>query len=706
VLAGLFQKGRRRPVAGFLSILVPVALALAACGKKEADQGWTLHGNDAGEQRFSTLTKINTENVGQLGLAWSADVTPRTARVLEGTPIVVGDVMYVTTGWSNVAAIKATTGEILWKFDPKVPGEYAVKACCSVVNRGAAYQDGKLFFGTLDGRLIKLDAKTGAKEWEVLTVDQTKDYTITGAPRIVKDKVIIGNGGAEFGVRGYVSAYNVADGKMAWRFYTVPGDPAKGPDGQPSDKPLKDLALPTWYGQWWKNGEGGGTAWDSFAYDPELDLLYVGVGNAAAWNRKLRSAGKGDNLFVSSILALKPETGEYVWHFQTTPGDEWDYTATQHMILADLKIDGKDRKVLMQAPKNGFFYVLDRATGEFISGKAYGAVTWATGLDEKGRPIEAPGARWASLDKTFAGAPGPNGFHNWHPMSFDPQTGLVYIPRVNAGFFYAGVDKNYKILPSVPSMGIDAAKTSMSEDPAARKAAREATTGSLVAWDPVAQKAVWTVEHPMAWNGGVLSTAGGLVFQGNAEGNFVAYDAKTGAKLWTFPAGTGIVAPPVTYTVNGEQYVTVLAGWGGSVALIAGEVVLNAATNHTNRVLTFKLGGKETLPVAPPISATLDPPPSTASKAVINQGRTIYARYCYACHGDGVVAGGETPDLRYSANIKDAAAFKSIVLDGALKENGMASFAGKLTEAQIESIRAYVVKRANDAKQQGLTGKP
>ena len=655
---------------------------------------WLSHGRTYSEQRFSPLTRITPANIGELGLAWWLDIKSRTARGVEATPIVVDGIIYTSGAWSHVLAIEAKTGKLLWEFDPQIPGEYAAKGCCDVVNRGVAVWGGKVFLGAFDGRLIALDAKTGKKIWETLTVDQSQDYTITGAPRVVKGKVIIGNGGAELGVRGYVSAYDADTGKMAWRFYTVPGNPKDG-----FETKTVEMIAKTWSGEWWKYG-GGGTVWDSMAYDPDLDLLYIGVGNGSTWNYKIRSDGKGDNLFLSSIVAIRPDTGEYVWHFQTTPSEDWDYTATQHMILLDVVIDGKLRKCIVQAPKNGFFYVLDRETGEFISGTPYGTVTWAEALDPKtGRPVEKAEARWSTLNKPALVLPGPLGGHNWHPMSYSPQTGYVYIPAIEAGFGYVPVDpKGFVKTVGLWNLGIDMLAAAIPEDEATRKAIRASTKGRIVAWDPIARKPAWVVEHPLPWNGGLLSTAGGLLFQGNGQGRFVAYEAASGKKLWDFHAQTGIIAAPVTYEVDGEQYVTVNAGWGGAAPTVVGEIVLDAAKGQFNRVLTFKLGGKAELPALKTAARPLDPPPATAPAEKVAEGRRLYHSYCMMCHGDTAVSGGMVPDLRYSPTLASAGAWKSIVLDGAMVKNGMISFARHLKADDVETVRAYIVQRAHDEK--------
>ena len=592
-------------------------------------------------------------------------------------------------------ALDAVTGKKLWDYDPEVDGAVARKACCDVVNRGVAYADGKIIVGVLDGRLVALDAKTGKVSWSIVTVDQTKNYTITGAPRIVKNLVLIGNGGAEYGVRGYVTAYDVKTGKQVWRFYTIPGDPKKGFENK-----AMEMAAKTWNGEWWKVG-GGGTVWDSMSYDPELDLLYIGVGNGGPWDISVRSAGKGDNLFLSSIVALKPSTGEYVWHFQGTPGDEWDYTATQHMILTDLKIDGKVRKVILQAPKNGYFYVIDRTNGQFISGTPYAQITWSKGLDPKtGRPDIVPAAFYSGTGEQFLGMPSPAGAHGWQPMSFSPQTGYVYLPTAQIPYGYvSSKTKDFKFDPKGWNTGQDPAKTAMPEDPKVRAQIRGMMSGALIAWDPVAKKQVWSVPMPMPWNGGVLTTASNLVFQGNGTGEFAAYDAKTGKKLWATNLQSGIVAPPVTYAVNGVQYVSVAVGWGGILPLNMGEALQKAERPRVNRVVTFRLGGKAQIPQLPAETPpAFDPPANTASAATLTEGHRLFHVRCWMCHGDSAVNHGGVPDLRRSMAIGDAATFAAFVLQGAAEPNGMPNFSKDLTPAQVEQIRAYVIKRANDLK--------
>lgn len=665
---------------------------------------WLATGRNYQETRFSALDAVNSRNVADLGLQWYHDLD--TARGQEATPIVVDGIVYTSSAWSKVQAFDGETGRLLWQYDPKVPGEAAVKACCDVVNRGVAYWDGKVFVGTLDGRLIGIDAGTGKELWSTLTVDPSRSYTITGAPRVVKGLVMIGNGGAEFGVRGYVSAYDADTGKMAWRFYTVPGDPAK-PDGAASDAVMERLARRTWSKDHWEvsHGGGGGTVWDSMAYDPELDLLYVGVGNGSYWPQKYRSpepypGGNNDNLFVASILALRPETGEYVWHYQATPGDQWDYTSTQHMILADLQIGGAVRKVLMQAPKNGFFYILDRATGKLLSAEPFSKVTWADGVDlETGRPRIKPEADYSRTGKPWTAWPGPQGAHGWPPMSYSPITGLVYLPTQEVGFTYQ-LDENFKPFPRGYNIGADIAVNRLPVDPVKLQKVRESVKGYLTAWDPVKGKPAWRVPMSNAANGGVLSTAGGLVFQGGSTGYFSAYDAASGKKLWSFDGQSGIVAAPVTWSKNGKQYVTVLAGWGTTEGLGVGPVNWGKTGPRRNisRVLTFALGGQAKLPaIQAGNDVTLNPPEQFADAAVIEQGRQIYHRSCYGCHGYGAMSGGVIPDLRYSGTLWDRDSWNAVVLEGILADRGMVGFDTNYSPGQSDAIRAYIIDQAHQS---------
>ncbi len=671
------------------------AAAVNASRLSHADQepgNWMSYGRTYNEQHFSPLNLISDQNVSRLKLAWHYDLD--TNRGQEATPLVIDGVMYFTTAWSKVFALDALTGKLLWSYDPHVPGEWAINACCDVVNRGVAAWDGKIFFGTLDGRLIALDAGTGKKLWETLTIDRNSRYTITGAPRVAHGNVIIGNGGGEFGVRGYVSAYDASTGKLIWRFFTVPGDPSKH-----FETPLMAKAAKTWSGKWWTLG-GGGTVWNALAYDPDLDLLYVGTGNGTTWSEKYRSPEGGDNLFTCSIIALKLSTGEYVWHYQQDPGDEWDFDSDEDIILADLDIGGHLRKVLMQAPKNGFFYVLDRTSGELISAKPFTAINWATGIDMKtGRPIESSTARYASTSPQVI-VPGPLGAHNWQPMSYSPLTRLAYIPVNEAGFPYK-TEPGFQAKTLAANYGLDIVAAGMPQDPKIKKAVLDSIKGKLVAWDPVEQKQVWAVDRPGPWNGGVLSTAGNLVFEGTASGNFEAYRASTGEKLWSTNAQTGVMAGPISYTVGNEQYIAVLAGWGGVFPLATGEISFKSGrVRNISRMLVYKLDGNATLPPAPdPEQPVLRPPPSTARAAEIKRGEAIFQRFCSACHGDVAVSGGVIPDLRYSSAISNDQLFSSIVLGGLLRKLGMVAFAKELTPDDVKAVRSYVILRANQSLQ-------
>ncbi len=655
--------------------------------KADAEPGnWLAHGRTYDEQRYSPLEEITVENVADLGVAWFWDTD--TTRGLEATPIVVDGVMFSTGSWSVVWAHDAATGELLWKHDPEVPRDWAKYACCDVVNRGVAVWKGRVYSGTIDGRLIALDAGTGEVAWDVKTVPEGKPYTITGAPRVVKDMVVIGNGGAEYGVRGYVTAYDTATGAQKWRFYTVPGDPSK-----PFESPAMEHAASTWRGgKWWEVG-GGGTAWDSMAYDAELNLLYVGVGNGSPWNRYTRSPGGGDNLYLSSIVAINPDDGSMAWYYQTTPGDTWDYTAVQHMILADLEIDGETRKVIMQAPKNGFFYVLDRTNGEFISAEAYVPVDWATHVDpETGRPVENPEAHYANDPKVIR--PAPYGGHNWHPMTYHPGTGLVYIPVLDLPFKY-GQDNAFKYNPTEWNTGVDFAHTIPSKDPDELLDALRDIKGYLAAWDPIEQKEVWRVQHAMSWNGGLLSTAGNLVFQGRADGKFAAYAADTGELVWESPVGVGIIAAPVSYSVNGEQYIAVLAGWGGAYALASGVPRHRSNVLSEGRILAFKLGGNVALPEVKVAYMDVPEPPEgiKGTDEQIAHGEKLYHQYCSVCHGGGLVSSGPLPDLKY-ASAQTHAAWDSIVRRGAFTGKGMPGFDHVISEQGAADIQAYVAAHA------------
>ena len=685
---------RQQPPPVPVTEVASAAAAVDAARLLAADDdtaNWLSYGRTYSEQRYSPLKQVNTASVAGLGLAWSYDFN--TQRGIEATSLVIDGVMYTTSSWSIVHALDARSGEHLWTYDPEVDREKIKHGCCDAVNRGVAAWKGQVFVGVFDGRLVALDAATGSVNWSIDTVDSELPYTITGAPRVIDGKVLIGNGGAEYGVRGFISAYDVDSGDMVWRFYTVPGNPELG-----FENDAMKLAAETWNGRWWELGGGGGTVWDAMAYDPELDLMYIGVGNGTPWNREIRSPGGGDNLFLSSIVALRPDTGEYVWHYQTTPGETWDYTATQHIILADMEIDGELRKVLMQAPKNGFFYVLDRASGELISANNYTNVTWATHVDiETGRPAEVDGARY--IDSPFVVTPSYLGGHNWHPMSFSPDTGLVYIPVLDFPAAY-GQPEDFLYRPGTANTGTSGVVGSLPDSQAERDAMRPLMKGRLLAWDPRTQSEAWRVEHNGPWNGGTLATAGELVFQGTADGRFAAFAADTGERLWDFPTQTGVVAAPMTYEIDGDQYVSVAAGWGGAYALVFGEYVQAESLPNVSRVLTFKLGADGQLPdVDWQPNVVFNPPPRTASAEAEQAGFALYQDTCMGCHGLNAVSGLLVPDLRGSGLIHDAESWDKVVREGILAKRGMASFADYLDREQSEAIRAYIIREAHRGKQ-------
>jgi len=651
---------------------------------------WLSHGRSYLEERESPLTQITPENISDLGLAWYHDTG--TTRGLEASPLVIDGVLYTTLSWSRVLALDATNGEVLWRYDPQVPRSWGVNACCDVVNRGLAAWGDAVYVGTLDGRLIALDAATGEPRWETLTIDPDKPYTITGAPRAINGKIIIGNGGAEYGVRGYVSAYDAQTGEKVWRFYTVPGNPDK-----PYESAAMRQAATTWTGDvYWQVG-GGGTVWDSMAYDPALNLLYIGVGNGSPWNRWVRSPQGGDNLFLSSIVALDPDTGEYRWHYQTTPGDSWDYTATQHMILTTLAINGVDRDVLLQAPKNGFFYVLDRTTGELLAADKYVPVSWASHVNvETGRPVETPTADHST--ETQNTAPAALGGHNWQPMAFNKASGLVYIPALEAvqpysteaNFNYRGGSEWH--LGQAEPLGKSGSVAGLPPD-LIEGVLRRLMRGRLIAWDPVARAERWRVELPSLWNGGVLTTASNLVFQGTGDRRFIAYNATTGEPLWEAETGTGVVAPPVSYAVNGTQYIALMAGWGGVGGLSLPQF---EAANGTSRLLVYKLGGNASHPVEPPVVRMQHAPPvHRADEDSVTRGNDLFIEHCARCHGLNIGTPGAVPDLRYMSP-ETHQIFDAIVLDGAYSGVGMVGFGHLLSTADAQDIHNYVIKAAND----------
>jgi quinohemoprotein ethanol dehydrogenase len=667
---------------------------------------WMSAGRTYDEQRYSPLTLIKPSNIQSLGLAWSGDVDTQNGQ--EATPVVVDGVLYITTAWSLVYAYNAKTGQQLWRYDPKVDrANIGGIACCDVVNRGVAVWHGKVYLGALDARLIALDSKTGKEVWSTQTSeDFKKPYTITQVPRVYKNTVVVGNGGAEYSVRGYVSGYDAETGKQKWRFYNVPfpGDDIKG-------QPALEKALKTWTVDPSKYG-GGGTAWDAIVYDPKTNLVYFGTGNGLSWSQSIRDPKGGDNLFVSSIIAVNADTGKYVWHFQETPGDEWDYDNTNPLMTADLMIKGKKRHVLMQAPKTGFFYVWDAATGKLISAEKFAPANWATAIDKKtGRPIENPAVRY-SATKAAIVQPAPLGAHNWHPMSFSPRTGLVYIPVTESSTGFQSADPNsYAVKnPRVYNTGTLSSSPQITDLYAQPGALPRGNIRSyLEAYDPVNQKIVWKVPNRVYGASGTMVAASDIVFMGNQDGQFQAFDARTGRLLWTTDTQAKTVAAPSTYTIDGEQYVALLVGARGRPD---GQAQTVANSQNNSRILVYKLGGTAKLSTtavgggsaaagapAPVASNVLNPPQLTGNNEQVIDGLTTYGKYCAGCHGANVQADKTAPDLRYSALLRNLKGFTDVVIGGSRTQNGMPSFKANLDNHDAENIFHYIISQANKDKQ-------
>ncbi|MEZ0497337.1 PQQ-dependent dehydrogenase, methanol/ethanol family [Sphingomonas sp. IW22] len=693
-LAGCGQKGdQSRTGSSPQTVVAQPAEGVALTAAGADPKGWSKIGGGYAEQRYSPLEQINEDNVGSLKLAWSYDLD--TNRGQEATPVVMGGILYTSTAWSKVLALDARTGKEKWTFDPKVPGFKGVNPCCDVVNRGVAVEDGKVFVGTIDGRLIALDAATGKPLWSVQTTDPNKPYSITGAPRVVHGKVIIGNGGAELGVRGFVSAYNANTGKMVWRFYTTP-NPTNAADGQPSDKILQTVAFKTWGNGEWKKTGGGGTAWDSIVYDPDLNQLLIGTGNGSPWNRTVRSGDKGDNLFLSSIVAVDPDTGAYKWHYQETPGEEWDFTATQPIMLANVSMDGKVRKVAFHAPKNGVFYVIDRTTGKPISADKFVNATWLDHVDLKtGRPVEAKGARYSEDKADVEQMPSAFGAHNWFPMSYSPKTGLVYFPVQEIPFGYGPAPEGYKYNPKqgVWNLAVASARDFGPQSQADFERMKKTAKGYLLAWDPIGKKPAWRVEFPTPGNGGTLATAGNLVFIGQPDGMFKAFRATDGKELWKFDAQTGILAGAASFELGGKQYIALMVGMGGAFGLHS-PFAPDPHLRPNGRVLVFSLGGTAKLPPYERIDLPATPSNETFAAQSVARGKLTYAGACAFCHGFSAWSTQVLPDLRRSGYIQSQEAFDQVLLHGALQDQGMVNFSNRLSPQDTKDLRAYLNDRA------------
>jgi len=575
---------------GFLGIvlLVWTTLAVGQQVKKIDDKAlksagksteWSINGMDWGEQRYSTMTQINPGNVSRLASAWSYELGPGGGNQ-QATPLYSNGVLYTVTNWSIVAAVDAKTGKELWRYDPDAdrtmtqPGKS--RLCCGVNSRGIALYEGKVLVPVVDGRMQALDPATGKLLWSSWAIPEPKNgeispYSLTMAARVAKGKVFIGNAGAEFPpFRGYVSAFDVNNGKELWKFYTTPGDPSKGFENK-----AMEAAAKTWAGEWWKQG-GGGSMWDGMAYDPDENLLYVGTGNGSTWSADVRNGGRQtkqlDNLYIASILAINADTGQLKWHYQCTPGDQWDYDAIQHLLLADIRIDNRNRKVVMQANKNGYFYVIDRTNGEFISASEMSQVSWATGIDPKtGRPNVHPDALYSSTKGVTVY---PVQMHNTSQMSFNPNTGLIYVPIAAENTFSFVAAETYTPTPGSQNFGLNLAGarggTPMASPPPhgpdrKNPDGSKVRGGILTAWDPATQKERWFALGGGQSGGGTLSLASNLVIQTLSNGHMKAFTADKGEQLLdlTLPLNAG-VGPPMTYMLDGKQYIAVMAGTGGA----------------------------------------------------------------------------------------------------------------------------------------------
>lgn len=644
------------------------------------DVDWRMYGRTSDANHYSPLDQINVKNVHQLGLAWYHDL--EVSGSVYTSPIVVGDTLYYLVGLTILHAMEARTGRLLWTYDPGVADVAGEKMRLGWVQRGIAYSDGKIFAGTLDGRLIAVDAATGKLEWSVQTTEGPGDGRyITGPPWIANGKVVIGHGGADTSlIRGYVTAYDIQTGEKAWRFHTVPGNPAVGFENE-----AMELAASTWTGEWWRFG-GGGTVWNAMAYDEKFNRIYLGTGNGTPWNQKYRSPGGGDNLFLCSIVALDADTGEYVWHYQVNPGETWDYNAAMDIELTELNIGGAIRPVLLHAPKNGFFYVIDRETGKLLSAENFVPTNWAERIDlQTGRPVEKPEARYTSSEGSVIW-PGVQGGHNAQPMSFSPVTRLAYIPAVENATYYLDQETTPEDWEpgTVHFTGVKIAAPPEPLPP---------TKQYLLAWDPVKQQAAWSNPQPVLDSGGVTTTGGNLVMRGLSDGTFNIYAAVDGELLWSFETQVGISAQPITYSIDGTQYITLLTGYRGLGYESPWEY-----RSQRRRVLTFALGGEESLPpFEPHVKRFKEATDITVDPSLTKRGAELFTKYqCAVCHGFNLGSGGAAPDLRESAIPHYQDAFARVVRDGALRQNAMPAFP-EFSEQQLEALRHYIIQTTNDA---------
>lgn len=708
------------------AILALLLLAGCAAGDKGgAGDDWPFTGGDVDGSHFSRLTDIDAGNVARLGLAWSHDLG--TNRVQEATPVVVDGVMYTSGNLGRVYALDAATGASLWTFEPEVDMQANRSACCDQANRGVAVADGKVMVGALDGMLYALDAKTGAVRWKVDTItDHSRGYTSTGAPEVAGDLVLIGNAGAEYDARGYVTAYRIADGKQAWRFFTVPHDPKTGPQ----ENPALDAALKTWdKDSRWDIG-GGGTVWDAINYDPAFDTVYIGVGNGGPYAIKTRSPKGGTNLYLSSIVALDRRTGAVKWHYQETPGDSWDYTATQPMVLADVEVDGKIRPAILHSPKNGYLFVIDRETGKPLRINPLVRTNWTKGFDKDGVAQMTPKNvdYWNGPRIVY---PASAGARNWYPAAYDPTRKLYFAHVLDMGNLMFGPPPGtpeqarrakalnvqttliftpmlQQVLPTLPA----AIRDQVEKLPEMQWVKDKPYSSELRAIDPLTGKAKWAVPT-QGWQDrmGTLATASGLVFHGSIGGKLMVRDADTGKVLKEIDTGSSIMAAPMTYRVKGVQYVAVATGFGGGGWGYVPEYSAAYRYGNANRLLVFKLdGGSVKMPdPLPPLEVASAPPAQKpgVTPAMIAQGQGLFFQNCAICHSNQLRS--TAPDLRRMQPATHEM-FGAIVRDGLLLPGGMPRWDDLLSVQDVDAIHAWLIAeqgalRARETKLKAA-GKP
>lgn len=669
--------------AGFVAMLLAAVAAIAAAPAANRSE-WRLLGGNSDVWHHSALDKINVKNVGSLGLAWMADIPSKDGLV--GNPLVADGVVYQSGPFGRVYANDVRNGKLLWEFAPQVSFDRntSVIAFYSRWNRGLALLDDLVFVASGDCRLFGVDRKTGKQVWVTTACDSSQNYGITQAPRVGANKVFIGNQCGDGGYsRGHVDAFDAKTGKRLWRFYTMPGDPT-----QPFESKAMEMASKTWGTDYWSKTHGCVSPWDALTYDEKLDLLYIGTGGPAPWNPRERAADAGDELFSNSIVAVNATTGEYVWHYQTVQHDGWNFDATMHIMVAELPVSGSKRRVVMTAPKNGFFYVIDAKSGQFISANNFVPVNWASHIDPRSaRPVVLPEARyWERPDQPTVISPGPLGAHSWHAMAYDPRQGLVYIPALT-------IPTRIKVNPEALVGGADFdAMYGSSGDP------KWKAGGELVAWDPVKQEARWRVKHELPLNGGVLSTAGNLVFEGTATGRFEAYAADTGKRVWSFDAKGVIQSAPTTVEVDGEQLILVASGNAGSGVLgtYVARYSSTPSTRSPSRLLAFKLGAKGTVP-ATVVRQIPKPPLPRPTKELAEQGGVLFeAVGCVECHGTNVEnASSSIPDLRF-ASADTHRLFTAIVMGGMRLDKGMPAYP-TMKRDELDAIHAYVLNETWNA---------